>query len=389
MSLTHPMFAAGAVALALISALALHRWTGGHDAATRRFDALVGLRGYLAFLVVVHHSTIWYGYLRTGVWELPPSRLYSHFGSTSVALFFMITAFLFSSKVIDGRTRPIDWRRLYVNRVLRLVPAYLVAIGLLWTAVLAATGFALRVSPARAAIDTARWLSFTILGNPPLNRFGETPIAIAGVTWSLPYEWWFYGLLPIAALLIGARTPWLLAVASAAVTAIGVRHAYWTPATVPIAASFLGGIGAALVVRRFETPAWLRTSAAAVVCLGSAAAVTRLTTPFSAAGIAGLMIVFTIVAGGNTLFGALEWPAARVLGEMGYSVYLLHGIVLFAVFALAIGPSAAQWAPLTHWLVFYACVPLVIAVSYASYRLAEGPGMASAPTVDAWIQRRW
>ncbi|MFC6337438.1 acyltransferase family protein [Pseudomonas karstica] len=60
-----------------------------------RFVTIDGLRGYLAFFVFLHHSCIWYYYLQSGVWALPPSRLFVHFGQMGVALFFMITGFLF------------------------------------------------------------------------------------------------------------------------------------------------------------------------------------------------------------------------------------------------------------------------------------------------------
>src|SRR4051812_45213259 len=76
-----------------------------------------GLRGYLAFFVFLHHSAIWYFYLRASVWTLPPSHLYTHFGHSGVALFFMITGFLFFLKLIEARTKPIDWIKLYVARI--------------------------------------------------------------------------------------------------------------------------------------------------------------------------------------------------------------------------------------------------------------------------------
>lgn len=80
----------------------------GSPPSLGRYASIDGLRGYLAFFVFLHHSCIWYFFLRTGQWQAPPSNLYNHFGQSSVALFFMITGFLFFSKLIDGRTRSID-----------------------------------------------------------------------------------------------------------------------------------------------------------------------------------------------------------------------------------------------------------------------------------------
>ena len=96
-------------------------------ASEGRYATIDGLRGYLAFFVFLHHGTIWYFYLRTGMWEAPPSNLYNQFGQSSVALFFMITGFLFWTKLLEAPHKPIDWGRLFVSRVLRLMPLYLCA----------------------------------------------------------------------------------------------------------------------------------------------------------------------------------------------------------------------------------------------------------------------
>ena len=92
---------------------------------TGRFKSIDGLRGYLAFFVFIHHSAIWYFLLREHQWGLPPSRVYSHFGPTSVSLFFMITSFLFFSKLIEAKGKNIDWLKLYTSRFLRIFPLYI------------------------------------------------------------------------------------------------------------------------------------------------------------------------------------------------------------------------------------------------------------------------
>ena len=65
-----------------------------------------------------------------------------------------------------------------------------------------------------------------------------------------------------------------------------------------------------------------------------------------------LTVVFCIVAAGNDLCGLLNRPVSRKLGEMAYSVYLLHGLLLYATFNFVLGaarsrdivPAAAQGA---------------------------------------------
>ena len=65
-----------------------------------RYASIDGLRGYLALFVFLHHACVWYFFLQVGRWEVPPSSLYTHFGQSSVALFFMITGFLLFPNII-------------------------------------------------------------------------------------------------------------------------------------------------------------------------------------------------------------------------------------------------------------------------------------------------
>jgi peptidoglycan/LPS O-acetylase OafA/YrhL len=339
MSATSPLSAIGALGIALLTVGLLQRQFGAPLPA-RQFSTLDGLRGYAAFFVFLHHSAAWYFFARTGVWAPPPTRLYTHFGQSSVAIFFMITGLLFWSKLIDARSRPIDWRRLYVSRVLRLTPLFVLLVALLWMVALMLSGGRLRESGPRAILQTLQWLSFTMFGMPNIN-FTPTSI-IGGAAWSLPYEWWFYFSLPAAGLLIGLRPPrGLLMLSLAAV----IAAAWWVNASV-----FLGGIVTAFVARRPGIGRAARHPIAAIVCLGALIAASRFETAFAPAPLLLLSIAFAIIASGNSLFGSLEWPAARSLGEIGYSVYLLHGVVLFVAFGwLFRGVEGPEAGTAAHW----------------------------------------
>ena len=101
---------------------------------------LDGLRGWLAVAVFVHHTVITWFFLQGRGWALPPSRFYGQLGQVGVALFFMVTAFLFWGKVIDRRGA-LDWRGFLVGRLWRLYPAYLVVFAAILLAVAASSGF--------------------------------------------------------------------------------------------------------------------------------------------------------------------------------------------------------------------------------------------------------
>lgn len=126
---TNPLIALAAYLLAIVTSALLLRAVPKiarhlQHSGESRYASIDGLRGYLAFGVFVHHSIITWIFLRTGVIDFPPSNFYSMLGQGSVALFFMITGFLFWGRLIKhGRNH--DWLAFAISRVFRLYPLYL------------------------------------------------------------------------------------------------------------------------------------------------------------------------------------------------------------------------------------------------------------------------
>lgn len=344
-----------------------------------RFLGVDGLRGYLALSVFLHHSCVWYFYLRTGRWELPPSRLYVQLGQSSVALFFMITGFLFYSKLLNAGQRPFDWQRLYISRVLRLTPLYLFAIALMLLIVLASSAGELHNTPARVAFQVFRWLTFTVLGGPDINGLNIAQVIVAKVVWTLPYEWVFYLALPLLALTVGIRPSWrylflvLLAVAIAC-----IRH--FEPIILLV---FAGGILAAILVKYPAFCAFAASRIGAVLAIASLAiAVSAFSSGYGLAQLVLLTVFFCIIAAGNDLFGLLTRPAARKLGEIAYSVYMLHGLMLYTTFILILGASRSrQLSPMLHWAVVIGITPVLLLVCHATFRFIEYPAMRSLQNI--------
>lgn len=356
-----------------------------------RFASIDGLRGYLAFFVFLHHSSIWYFYLRSNQWRSPPSNLYTHLGQSSVLLFFMITGFLFFSKLLDGRSKTIDWGKLFVSRFLRLVPLYLFAMLLLFLVVAVACNGVLREPLPKLLYDATRWLGFTILGAPNLNGFGGTFIIVAGVTWSLPYEWFFYFSLPLLALTVRVVPPFpYIALGIAGVTGIAILDPQFhglRQLTAPFLA-FSGGIAAAFLVRSEDIRRFAARKISSVILLGCIAiTVAAYPSGFAPAPILLLSVAFALIACGNTLFGILVSPVSRTLGEMAYSIYLLHGITLFSVFFFILGiPESRELSPVTHWLLALGITPVLICICFFTFRFIESPAMHSSTTFIAWLR---
>lgn len=373
--------AIAALTVALATSFILAKKFGGPP-VIGRFASIDGLRGFLAFFVFLHHSCIWYFYLRTGKWEVPPSNLYTHFGQSSVALFFMITGFLFFSKLIDGRTYKIDWGRLFVSRFLRLVPLYFFVIFLLFLLVLILSNGSLNESIPKLLMGMLKWLGFTLLGGPNLNGVERTWIIVAGVTWSLPYEWIFYFSLPLLALTVGVLPP---------LTYIGlgfVSIAFVASHPSIHYLSFIGGIAAAFLVRldfvrRFAVDKI--SSFIALACL----AVTVIVFPsgYEFIPLSLLTVFFVLIASGNTLFGFLLSPASRTLGDFAYGIYLMHGIILFITFNFVLGlPQSRALSAIQHWVVVVGVTPVLISVCFLTYTFIEHPAMQKTTGMTNWLR---
>ena len=383
MSPVHPLPAL----LAILLALGTTHWLARHagfSPGQGRNASIDGLRGYLAFFVFLHHSSIWYFYLRNGQWDVPPSHLYTHFGQSGVALFFMVSGYLFFSKLIDARRKQLDFTRLYVSRATRLVPLYAFAMLLLFVVVAMLSGWQLREPAPRVASDALRWLGFTFGGSPDINGVEHTSIIIARVTWTLRYEWYFYLSLPLLTLLVGVLPPFRFIVLGLA----GVALMWALQANTVVLMVFLGGIAAAVLVRseRFCRLAQTRAASLAIVAfLGSA--VTFHPGAYEIGAMLLLGLAFCLVAGGNSLFGLLLLPASRLLGEVSYSVYLLHGILLFVVFGFVLDRELAAGLPVTmHWLIVLVASPVLVLGCFVTYRCIELPAMRQTNRLTAWLR---
>lgn len=371
--------------MALFSCFVLIRKFGPPE-EQGRYLAIDGLRGYLAFCVFLHHSIIWFFYLKTNQWAVPPSNLYTHFGQTGVAFFFMITGFLFFSKILEGRGKEIDWLRLYVSRFLRLMPLYAVAMGALFLIVFFLSGATLHEPISVLASEVLRWMAFTVRGNPDINGIERTSLIMAGVTWSLPYEWCFYMLLPVFALVNRVRVGRIYIIFSVLVLIfIFKNHTYmyhWL--------SFVGGIAAAYLVRIDYLRYLLRKkvfSMAAILLIS--ATVAFFPSTYDWAPIAMLSAVFVMIAAGNGVFGLLTNAVSRALGELAYSIYLLHGIVLFLLFRYVIGFEKSKLLqPIDYWSAIIAVSPILIFISYLSYRKIERPALLSTDGLTSWLRNK-
>jgi peptidoglycan/LPS O-acetylase OafA/YrhL len=241
-------------------------------------------------------------------------------------------------------------------------------------------------SPGKVALDVLRWLTFTILGSPDINGLKIAKTVVAGVVWTLPYEWLFYLALPLFALTVGIRPSWpYLLLGLLAVAGAFVGHSE------PIMLlMFAGGIIAAVLVRYRRFSEFAASGTATILALISiGAAMALFPSAYAFAPFVLLAVFFCIVAAGNDLLGLLTRPAARKLGEMAYSIYMLHGLILYATFNLIVGATRSRaLSPLGHWAIVIAVIPALLLICHTTFRFIEYPPMRKTRTVENWLKSR-
>jgi peptidoglycan/LPS O-acetylase OafA/YrhL len=376
--------------LALLMGLAatpLLRWadTPPTDVAVR-VSTIDGLRGLLALAVFFHHGAIWHQYLITGEWRLPPTRFYANLGPAGVSMFFMITGYLFWSQMMKASGRP-NFLKLYVGRLFRIVPLYLVLALIVLLAVGFATHWRLNEPPFAVSAEVARLLTGGALNIPhEINGHRGAMLISAGVTWSLHYEWMFYASLIVTAFfarnwLSGFLLPLVGLIAATLFMLLGRD-----PFEAALVLLFSIGMIAAAVRKPLTSalggiPQW---ALSAVALAAIALAVTGFDVLYAVAPELLLGAGFLLIVSGTTLFGLLLTRPARRLGDISYGIYLLQGPVLLLAFGLPALGAASEKSPAIHWGLVAIAVAALTGFATLTHGLVERPGIQAG----RWASRR-
>jgi peptidoglycan/LPS O-acetylase OafA/YrhL len=378
------------VTTALLLGLASTRLLRSADAPPTdlavRVGTIDGLRGLLALAVFFHHAAIWHQYIIIGEWRPPPSRFYANLGPAGVSMFFMITGYLFWSQMLKTRGRP-NFLKLYVGRLFRIVPLYLVLALIVLVSVGFATHWRLNESPFSVSNEVARWLAGGVLDVPDVNAYHASLIS-ASVTWSLSYEWMFYASLIVTAFF--ARNPlagFLLPLVGL-ITVILLFYCGYRLFEAKIALLFSVGMIAAAVREPLASaalngiPQW----ALSAVAIGAAAlAVIGFDGMYGVAPELLLGVGFLLIVSGATLFGLLLTRPARRLGDISYGIYLLQGPVLLLAFSFPALRVASAASPAVHWSLAVIAAAALTAFATLTHSLVERPGIQAGRWASARI----
>ncbi len=336
-----------------------------------KYPGLDALRGLLATGVLFSHIQVFETFRTKLLWSAPADSVFRFMGNGCVMIFFLITGFLFWTKAIEAKGR-LSVLKLYMNRLRRIAPLYLLHVAILLITVGFISRWKLLVDP---TVLREELLSILSLGFVIWNELNtqKTVLISGGMAWSLSYEWWFYLSLPLLALLvrsnfalIGFALLFFLVGPSLPSESVHLERA----------TAFLFGMAVAHVVDHYKDLPEIRgpwVTCFLLLALNTSIFGLRNQTTTPALLVSSVLLVAVLY--GNTLFGLLEQRTLKFLGMISYSVYLMHGFIL-AGFGGILKLGYVAGSPIPGWWnipVAVLCCPCVVLVSMATYRWVEYP----------------
>jgi peptidoglycan/LPS O-acetylase OafA/YrhL len=337
--------------------------------AAVQLDSLTGLRWLAAFLVFAFHIST-HGYF-SGSAQSVVSYLCGS-GEVGVSFFFILSGFVLARTVRPDDTPARFWRR----RIARIYPAHLVTavagllIAAFWLPGLHVAGP--REIVANVALVNAWW---------PQWNHGLNP-----VSWTLACEAFFYAVFPVLyTVLRRCRSAGLLAVAAGCAATVMV-----TPWLGDLAGStmnlgfrpwarlpeFVLGVALGVLTVHFgvHSVRWVRLRTATGVSVAGYLISRQLDDRhgYAACTVIGFALLI-YAAAQRDLSGARSWLSSRPmvrLGELSYGFYLVHLLVLLAIYDELLGGTPPAWALAAVAVSF----GVALGLSWLLYEIVEVPG---------------
>jgi len=361
---------------------------GGQGAPAMRYvPALTGIRAVAALMVLLLHTE---QNVPAGLAATVPFLDHGHLG---VDFFFVLSGFIISHVYLSALARP-DWQAIRVflwHRLIRLYPVHVTILAGLVAMVGLASSAGLSFNVPEAWRPGDLWAHLTLL-----HAWGVTATATWNApSWSISAEWFAYLLFPaLAPALLLLRRPTAAAIAATAAlasmagifAAAGWEINSWTgaPALVRVSGEFI--CGAALfrltVLLRGSTSAFavakplgLRHPGDLLAMAAFAGYLVGASTGVIDEALVGLLAL-TILGVANS-----EGPMARFLGsrpvawlgEISYSVYMVHFPLLIVLRRVLEAAGYAAWSRPAHLAAFALAIALVIAAAAILFYVVEHP----------------
>jgi peptidoglycan/LPS O-acetylase OafA/YrhL len=384
MNATNPIFAIIIYLIAILTAKLIHKLNKESN-NENRFKNIDGLRGFLALGVFIHHASIWQQFIHTQKWEAPKSNLYIQFGNTGVALFFMITGFLFVTKLLNYKKDIFNWKSFFIQRFFRLFPMYIFSVLMMFIITFTITGWVLNVSYSDLFKTVFKLTTFTIFGNSTINGLDDSRFINAEVFWSLPYEWFFYIALPLISVFILKNKPHFIYIFISLIFVLGFIIARFD--RIHYLLFFVGGSISPFIIKYLKLKINFNNFIISSVVIILFYLIIQFDSFNSIYYKITLTIIFILITLGNSIFGLLKSPILKFLGDISYSTYLIHGTLIYVFFNLIFGyEKAIRLTTNEYCLIIFGLTPILVLLSYMFFKYIELPFMIYSKKISKKIE---
>ncbi len=375
-----PIFVVIICLIASLTAYIIQKIEKPLPTTTSRNTTIDGLRGLLALGVFIHHSNLWNQFLTEGLWEKSKSNIYNQFGSIRVAMFFMITSFLFISKLLNDKEGGFNFQHFLISRAYRLMPMYLFSLVLIFILIFSVSKWQLNTSIFEQLQSIFYWSTFAAFKHPLINNYPLTNLC-TGALWTMAYEWLFYFSMPLIALFLFKHTKPIYKLFGVMFLLLFLR---FHTLVIYYIFEFIGGSLVAILFEYTKIKDKLKDSYGSVIWIICLLLFLRYNDARNMKCIILLTIMFGLVAAGTSLFGLFNVKQLHFIGKMSYSIYLLHSILLFSVCYYGIGFSSfhTSLSDNSFCLLIFFLTPLLITISYLGYRFIERPFMDKSKSIQ-------
>lgn len=351
--------------------IAQHRKFDFLQFRNNRYGAIDGLRGYLAISIFVHHFMLTWVWKNTAHWYRPQEIYFQNIGIVGVMIFFMITGYLFTAKILSDKGNT-NWIKLYKSRIFRIYPLFIFILFMITLVIFTQEQYQSNINFSLLAEQYSKWILFHG-GN--IHTHNHTSLIIAGVDWTLKYEWLFYLSLPILAFTLNLNKWFTILLIFIGIYLFSQDYKIFSFNTIHLLFFIIGGITAYLYSTTKDRFAFIQSniiSGLAIILLISSLIFKDIYAPLP---ILFISLFFVVIALGNTMFGLLEKKSSILLGEISYSIYLIHGLIIYILFSYFNVIDLTSISSIEHTYMFPILIILIIACATLTYLYIEQPSI--------------